>query len=354
VKDKPVITLPFKDTLICSIDTLQLKASGPGIAKWSPNVFISNTNIFNPLVYPKDTIVYKITVNDNGCINEDSITVNVLDFITVQLGPDTGICRTDSFVLKPKTDALNFLWTPATGLSSTSIKNPVAQPLNTIKYFVTANLGKCQDKDSITIFVTPYPQAIASADTAICFNSSVMLNASIVGSKYFWSPTSSMINATTLHPTVRPFFTTNYVLTVFDSVGCPKPAYDTVKVVVLPQIIANAGNDTSVVANQPLQLTATGGTTYQWSPTTGMNDPNIFNPVVTLGPTVDSILYTVTVSEGFCSATDNILVRVFKSAPDIYVPSAFTPNHDQKNDIVKPILRGMKSLELFPDLQSLG
>ncbi|MGB8190314.1 MAG: PKD domain-containing protein, partial [Chitinophagaceae bacterium] len=52
VFDKPPLDLPFKDTLICSVDTLQLIANGTGNFSWAPAYNILNANSFNPLVYP--------------------------------------------------------------------------------------------------------------------------------------------------------------------------------------------------------------------------------------------------------------------------------------------------------------
>src|SRR5690606_20929220 len=78
--DKPPITLAFKDTLICSVDPLQLSASGTGQFTWSPNQFINNPNIPNPIVQPPSTRWYKVSLNEQGCINEDSVLVRVVDF----------------------------------------------------------------------------------------------------------------------------------------------------------------------------------------------------------------------------------------------------------------------------------
>ncbi|HYC30237.1 MAG TPA: PKD domain-containing protein, partial [Chitinophagaceae bacterium] len=64
VYDKPPITLPFDDTLICSIDTLQLAAAGLGNFSWGPNYNIINSNTATPLVYPKTTTDYVVTLND--------------------------------------------------------------------------------------------------------------------------------------------------------------------------------------------------------------------------------------------------------------------------------------------------
>ena len=44
---------------------------------------------------------------------------------------------------------------------------------------------------------------------------------------------------------------------------------------------------------------------------------------------------------------DEIQIKVYKIAPGFYVPSGFTPNNDGNNDVIRPILMGMRSLKLF-------
>jgi gliding motility-associated-like protein len=346
--DVPALTLPFKDTLICSVDTLQLQANGNGVFSWAPNYDIINPATANPLVYPKTTTSYIVTLNEKGCIKKDTVKVNVLDFITVDAGRDTSICLTDSIRLRATSQGLQYIWTPSTGLNNPNIKNPVAKPLGNITYYVTASVGKCQDRDSIKIKVSPYPKANAGGDTSICYGDKAQLNGIIVGSGFTWTPVSSLVNSNTLNPLASPKATTNYILSAFDTLGCPKPFRDTVTVRVIPQVKAFAGRDTFIVANQPLQLNATGGTSYLWSPATGLSNTNISNPIATLSPAIDSITYRVRVSvlEG-CFADDDITVKIFKTGPDIFVPTAFTPNADGRNDVLRPIAVGIKSLTFF-------
>ena len=83
VRDKPPIEFAFKDTLICSIDTLQLQGIGNGVWSWSPGPYLLNANSANPLVYPKTTTVYQATLNENGCVNTGEVQVRVVDFVTL-------------------------------------------------------------------------------------------------------------------------------------------------------------------------------------------------------------------------------------------------------------------------------
>jgi gliding motility-associated-like protein len=190
----------------------------------------------------------------------------------------------------------------------------------------------------------PYPVAVASNDTTICFGDNARLFAS-GGITYRWSPSEGLSNNSIANPTASPTRSIRYLVSVFDNKGCPKPGIDSVRVRVVAQVPAFAGNDTSIVLNQPLQLNATGGTAYAWTPTTGLNNPNISSPVA--NPT-SNISYIVRVStpEG-CFAKDTINVKVFNTNPDLFVPTAFTPNNDSKNDQLIPIPVGITKLEYF-------
>jgi gliding motility-associated-like protein len=352
ILDKPQLSLPFRDTLICSIDTLALRVNiSSGSANWTvqpgPNQSrIVNQGSTSPLVYPTDTTKYYVVANDNGCINTDSVTVNVLQFISVDVR-DTGICRTDTFRLQPVSHALSYQWTASTGETIQGIRSPLVRPLVNTQYNVVANLGKCEAKDSMQVTVAPYPLAAAGQDQIICYGTRVQLAGTITGSSFNWSPTISLVNQNTLTPTAGPTHTTTYILTATNTAGCLKPKSDTVVVTVIPPITAYAGRDTTIAAGQPLQLEATGGTGYVWTPTTGLNNPNIYNPIATLDDKTDSITYTVRVSEGSCFADDQVVVRVFKTGADILVPSGFTPNGDGRNDDIRPFTVGISQLTYF-------
>ena len=355
VNDKPFISLAFMDTLICSIDTLPLKAQGSGTYKWTPDYRISNTGIINPVVYPRDTTVYTLTVTDHGCIDSAKVKVNVLQFIKVTLGLDSGICRTDSFTLRPVSDALSYKWrasTNANSLSSYSVKYPVASPMVSTTYYVTGNLGYCQDSSKVTIYVSPYPVAKLGNDTTLCFGSRLQLTGIFMGAFFTWSPSASLINTNTVQPIAGPVRTTSYVFIARDTLYCPKTVSDTILIKVIPPVSINAGRDTTISPGQALQLMASGSDPsyqYYWTPGSYLNNSSIYNPIATISSSAgDSIVYfvQVTTPEG-CTASDDLKVRIYRNGPEILVPNAFTPNGDGKNDVIRPILIGISQFNFF-------
>jgi gliding motility-associated-like protein len=355
VFDKPLLELPFKDTLICSIDSLMLKAIGTGSFSWTPTNRMINSNTATPTVFPLQTTTYSVSLNDRGCIASDTVRVNVLDFITVNAGNDTTICRNDGIILNPVSQGLQYHWTPSAGLDDPAVKNPLASPqAPTTTYNLIVNLGKCQASDNITIRTVPYPVSIAGNDTSICPGDTLILRGSAFGSSVQWSPASLVEFPGSRVTPAYPNSTTAFIYKVFENLGCPKPGIDTIVVTVVPPLQVFAGNDTSIVIGQPLQLNGqTNGSVFLWTPPTGISNTGIANPVVELGPNsipggADNIRYVFNVStpEG-CISSDDIVVRLFNTSPSIFVPNAFTPNQDGKNDVIRPVLAGMKQLFYF-------
>jgi gliding motility-associated-like protein len=120
------------------------------------------------------------------------------------------------------------------------------------------------------------------------------------------------------------------------------------KVTVLPEIKPFAGRDTTVVVNQPLQLNGSGGTSYSWTPATGLSSAVIPNPVALFTEPSNGIRYRLMVSdEAGCTDSAFMTVKVYKTLPAIFVPTGFTPNYDGKNDILRPIVAGMQRVEIF-------
>lgn len=214
-------------------------------------------------------------------------------------------------------------------------------------YRVIVQSGVCPADTSATAAVTfinvPFPQAnYAPADTLVCYNTPAFLKADIIiGTNYAWNNTGTLTGEGNdivtglpfaITPVATPRITTDYVLSV-ENAGCPNLLVDTFHVRVLPPVIVNAGNDTSVVVGEPLQLNATSndttspaGDSFTWTPIIGLNNPDIYDPVAVFSAETDSVRYFVTaITQYGCTGTGEVLVKVFKTGPDIFVPNPGRP-----------------------------
>ena len=346
--DKPPIALAFYDTLICVNDRVQLLAAGTGNFAWLPAVNMINANTASPTVSPLTTTIYHVNLDREGCNNSDSVYVRVVDHVSLQVMNDTTICSRDTIGLQIISDGFQYAWTPAVQLINAAVKNPLAITPTTTAYRVTSSIGGCSATKNIIVTAIPYPFVNAGIDTIICYNTKARLHAITDGNSWTWSSASSLNDVSLLNPVASPVRSSDYIFTAFDTRGCPKPGIDTVHVTVLPKIVASAGTDTSVVIGQSLQLNASGGDNYLWSPTLGLSSPNIANPIAIFTEPSADMRYKVQVYNiAGCYDSALINIKVYATRPTVFIPTAFTPNNDGKNDILRPIAVGMKTIQYF-------
>jgi len=262
---------------ICTGSTTQLNASGGTIYQWSPTNSLSNAAISNPIASPTTTTTYCATVSDaNGCSDVACVTISVGNSLNAFAGNDATIC-TGSTTRLNASGGTSYQWSPTTGLSNAASSSPIANPTTTTTYCVTvSNASGCTDTDCVTINIGNSPTAFAGNDVSICTGSSTPLNATS-GAAHQWSPTTGLSNAAIRTPIASPSTTTTYCVTITDANGCTNT--DCVTVNVGSSINAFAGNDASICTGSSTPLNASNGTAHQWSPTTGLSNATIRNPI---------------------------------------------------------------------------
>ena len=253
------------------------------------------------------------------------------------------------------------------GVTQSTIKNQITITWNKAGIFLLevqehSNAGCDGDIRSGLVYVKPNPVANAGPDATICFGATYQLSGS-GGDLFNWTPSTFLSNPNVSNPFINATVpgVLTYVLSVANSSGCKQIKNDSVVITVLPPPKVFAGNDTSISIGQPLQLNALDVTNsnfvnYSWSPSSGLSNPFIKNPLLSFNNVTgnNGITYTgaAQTAEG-CLAKDDIIIKVF-IAPEIYVPNAFTPNGDGLNDVIRPICAGIKELKYFSIFNRFG
>jgi len=216
------------NAIACNGSAVQLNATGGVSYSWAPAAGLSAANIANPMANPTNTTQYIVTgTNANGCTNRDTIIVFVP---RVNAGNNQTICRGGSVQLQAGItgnagSGVTYSWSPATGLSNNNIANPVASPIITTSYTVTASTaGGCAVTSTVAVIVNPTPTIDAGINVSIAPGASVSLNASAAGGlqpyTISWSPAAGLSSTSNLTPVATPAATTMYYLSVTGTNGC--------------------------------------------------------------------------------------------------------------------------------------
>ena len=86
------------------------------------------------------------------------------------------------------------------------------------------------------------------------------------------------------------------------------------------------------------------GVSARWSPSASLTDTTSFSP--SFSSAADQVYRVAIKTATGCVTTDTQFVKIV-SHVDIYVPTGFTPNKDGKNDILRPLMRGIKDFHYF-------
>lgn len=305
-------------------------------------------------VYP-----VKFVIEDNsGCISDTlKTTVTIGSYPEPDFTPDT-LCTGTAMQLTDNTTlAVGTLgaWTWDWGTGTTSTGSSVQAPYTTpgdypVTLSVTSTQG-CSADATKTLHVAPTP-SVDITTSNVCFGSAadftgVNLTPAILVQSWAWGLGNGQLaggqQTSYTYPDPGTYTVT---LTAVSNEGCITQAPPATLAVL--SVKADAGADTLIAMGQPLQLdshaTNPAGTTFIWSPTTGLNNPYIANPVAVVNADQTYTL-TVLTPEG-CQDEASIHIKAYKG-PEFYVPTAFSPNGDGHNDYFQAIAAGVPQIDFF-------
>ncbi|MCC6600090.1 MAG: gliding motility-associated C-terminal domain-containing protein [Crocinitomicaceae bacterium] len=322
---------------------------------WSPSVYLSDSTDPNPSFTGGESTFYTLLIQHGGCTDTWHQQVNVHSVSLLPIA-DTILCeqQTLTFTAFPIPPNAGITWSSDPlfnniindGSEDHDVSVNVTNPMT---LYVMANSNGCSVEEEVVITLVGFQTEIEGDFTA-CVNDTVQLNVLSPNSSftYTWEPTDLIISGqNTPEVTVVVPGQTTFIVTSHTPFGCS--AEDGV-VVEVSSLTSGALTATAtpewIIEGQSSQLMVEpNGLNYQWSPSSTLDNPFSQHPVATPNETT---VYYVTVSDGECHTQISVTVRVADfvcGPPAIYVPNAFTPNKDGKNE--KLFVRGNNISKLY-------
>jgi hypothetical protein len=233
------------------------------------------------------------------------VTITVNPYPVISVSPATfTMCEgeTKDFTAS---GADSYVWSPATGLSSTIDPIVFANPIATTTYEVIGTSLGCNDTTTVLLTVNPVPVVTASNDTTICSGEFAPLAAN-GATTYVWSPTTDLNPTSGAAVVASPLDTITYTVTG-TSLNCSSTASVTVNVNQTP-VVTVTPTAAAYCDGDSVTLTASGAASYAWNPTTNLSSSTAASVVA--NPTA-SITYTVVGTTLGCTddATTTITVH---------------------------------------------
>jgi gliding motility-associated-like protein len=286
----------------------------------------------------------------DGCENDTTkvVTIGSIPNAEVQIS-DTCYLNNPRVAFKTNNFGVSYHWI----VDGSSVSGGNVPDLQTLKagphnvQLIVESLYQCGNPDTATALFTikPIPEIAASKSQAcdiVNFSANQLDQlTNIIDWKWKFGDNQQSSLQNPVHTYKKSELYTATVQAMADN-GCYSTQLSLP--VDIPYAYAFAGNDTTIIRNLPFQLNGSGNGHFQWSPSSLVSDANISNPEITLSDNQDFVL-KVTTDEG-CVVRDTIRIKAIEG-PTVYVPTAFTPNGDGRNDILQPIYVGIINIDQF-------
>lgn len=325
--------LVTRDTVLCnpensldiSVEILNPSSNILGnTIKWTstpPGGIIGADSTDTITVNPSIATTYTVTVWDSIphlCSTFGTAQVNIdlspreLEIYT----NDTTVCYGDTIQVSAKgTAGYTYKWSPTTGVLDTTALEPKIVVTQPTVYILTSSYPFCLDTSVMfQVDVEYYPVVTIDAPKEACRYTEVILNSNISPFRndytYTWTPNINLSNNNLPNTILTADTTVNYKLTVSTPAGCT--GSDEVSIAVHPGNFGDAISDMGYCPPGELELWATGGVKYRWSPSIGLSNDTIYNPKTNVSTTTE---YQVIITDANnCEDTFNVIVTVYPLA----------------------------------------
>ncbi len=347
--------------VVCSPEVVNLTTASVtvGSAAGLTYSYWKDKNATQPLTNPDKVSVsgtyYIVGMSSSGCKSDPlpvKVTINPLPNAAIIAPAQTTICDKSSLTLMA-TGGTSYQWflnsLLIVGANSSSYAATLAgrYEVNAISLGCTSKVATPVNLSVIEAAIPKFSNSIACVDIPISFfNESDTLSSGLVN--WFWDfgdgQTSTLFNpvhtykkASTFNVklTITPKLCTSLIASITKNMTVENPPPG----IKYPNVYA--------IKNKATQLSArfiANGYSYQWTPSFGLNNGAIQNPMFNAS---NEQLYRVRLTSSVgCVSIDSVKVFVFENS-GVFVPKAFSPNKDGKNDLLFPFLVNIKTLKYF-------
>jgi len=259
------------------------------------------SHVFNSV----DTFtVMLISVDSATCLQRDTDYVNIyINLPPVASTSNADVCFGDSVQLNV-TGGLVYDWQPNYNIMNGTTDTPTVYPDSTTLY--TVIISDSCGADTAQVLVTVHQKNVTiDPDTTICLGQSIQINA-YNGVSYLWSPPLTLTNPNIAGPVATPVQNTVYNVEITDANNCVWDTSMAINVDIAMPIALGSAND-AICEGDSIEIYASGGLTYTWTPSTALSNPNDSSSMAFPTQTTN---YIVEVSNGCGSDYDTVLVEV--------------------------------------------
>ncbi|KPK81969.1 MAG: hypothetical protein AMS27_15015 [Bacteroides sp. SM23_62_1] len=315
----------LEDQVLCEVDTQEFQLSTTTAAghsySWTSSKGDLTSSEANPIVKPTAPGSYAYflteTIDSTGCLDKDTVTITINPDPMASVLADQILCQSEIRAFQIGASAIagnSYSWISNPAGFVNAEANPSVTPTESITYILTetVDLTGCNKTDSVTFTINPNPDAIVLADQTICHSEiqEFSLGAvAVTGNSYSWVSNPTGFTSTQSNPKVTPEVTTEYTLTeTINTTGCDNTNSVTITINPNPVVGITTGQN-PIDHGYSTTLDASGASTYQWSPATGLSSTT--GSQVTADPDTITTYILEGTNDFGCTGTDTITLYVY-------------------------------------------